>query len=62
MKRFITIVAIIFSTAQIFASDLIIRGEVDIPFSVYVNGQKYYSYYNQVTIPNIPQGYYSVQI
>lgn len=62
MKRFITIVAIIFSSAQIFASDLIIRGEVDIPFSVYVNGQKYYSYYNQVTIPNIPQGYYSVQI
>ncbi len=62
MKRFIAIVAIIFSTAQIFASDLIIRGEVDIPFSVYVNGQKYYSYYNQVTISNIPRGYYSVQI
>lgn len=62
MKRFIAIVAIIFSTAQIFASDLIIRGEVDIPFSVFVNGQKYYSYYNQVTISNIPRGYYSVQI
>lgn len=62
MKRVIAIVAIIFSTAQIFASDLIIRGEVDIPFSVYVNGQKYYSYYNQVTISNIPKGYYNVQI
>lgn len=62
MKRIISILAIIFCSAQMFASELIIRGEIDVPFSVFVNGEKYYSYYSKVTISNLPRGIYDVEI
>ena len=62
MKRVITIMAILFSAAQIFASELIVKGKIDVPFSVFINGEKYYSYNSQVNISNIPRGYYNMQI
>lgn len=62
MKRFITVMAVIFCAAQIFASELIIKGKIDVPFSVFINGEKYYSYNSQVNISNIPRGYYNMQI
>ena len=61
MKRVITIMAILFSAAQIFASELIVKGKIDVPFSVFINGEKYYSYNSQVNITNIPRGYYNMQ-
>ncbi len=62
MKRVFSVLAIIFCTVQLFASELVIRGEVDVPFSVYINGEKYYSYYSQVTISNLIRGVYRVEI
>ncbi|MCQ2959787.1 MAG: hypothetical protein MJ198_06330 [Bacteroidales bacterium] len=62
MKRLMTILAIVFSTVQIFASELIVKGKIDVPFSVYINGQKYYSYKSQVNITNLPKGTYNMKI
>lgn len=62
MKRVFSVLAIIFCTVQLFASELVIRGEVDVPFSVYINGEKYYSYYSQVTVSNLIRGTYRVEI
>lgn len=62
MKRLMFILAIVCSTANIFASELVIKGNVDVAFSVFVNGEKYYSYYHEVTIKNLPKGTYDVEI
>lgn len=62
MKRVFSVLATIFCTVQMFASELVIRGEVDVPFSVYINGEKYYSYYSQVTVSNLIRGTYRVEI
>ena len=62
MKRLVVIAALVLSTANIFASDLIVRGNVDIPFSVFINGEKYYSYNNKVTISNLCRGTYGMEI
>jgi len=47
---------------SIFASNLIVKGEIDVPFSVFINGQKYYSYNNMVTISNLSRGCYNMEI
>lgn len=52
----------VLSSVNIFASELILKGNVDVPFSVYVNGEKYYSYNNKVTITNLPSGRYNLEI
>lgn len=62
MKRLMVILAIVCSTANIFASDLVIKGNVDVAFSVFINGEKYYSYYHEVTVKNLPKGTYDVEI
>lgn len=54
--------AILFSVSQIYASELIVKGKIDVPFSVFINGEKYYSYNSQVNITNLPRGYYNMQI
>lgn len=62
MKRLLVILAIVCSTANIFASDLVIKGNVDVAFSVFINGEKYYSYYHEVIVKNLPRGTYDVEI
>ncbi len=62
MKRIMVILAMVLSSVNIFASELILKGNVDVPFSVYVNGEKYYSYNNKVTITNLPSGRYNLEI
>ena len=62
MKRLMILLAIVCSSLQMFASELIVKGEIDAPFSVFINGQKYYSYNHKVTISSIPKGYYNLQI
>ena len=62
MKRLVVIAAIVLSAANIFASELVIKGNVDVPFSVFINGEKYYSYNNMVTITNLSCGRYGMEI
>lgn len=62
MKRLVVIAAIVLSAANIFASELVIKGNVDIPFSVIINGEKYYSYNNKVTVTNLSRGRYGMEI
>lgn len=62
MKRLVVIAAIVLSAANIFASQLVIKGNVDIPFSVFINGEKYYSYNNKVTVTNLSSGRYGMEI
>ena len=54
--------AIVCSSAYMFASELIVKGKIDAPFSVYVNGEKYYSYKNKVDVGYIPSGCYNLEI
>lgn len=62
MKRILTTLAIVLSTVQIFASELIIKGKIDMPFSVVINNEKYYSYNNQIHISNLYKGTYFMEI
>ncbi len=62
MKRILTTLAIVLSSVQIFASELIIKGKIDMPFSVIINNEKYYSYNNQIHIPNLYKGTYFMEI
>ena len=54
--------AIVCSSAYMFASELIVKGKIDAPFSVYVNGEKYYSYKSKVDVGYIPSGRYNLEI
>ena len=54
--------AIVCSSAYMFASELIVKGNIDAPFSVYVNGEKYYSYKSKVDVGYIPSGRYNLEI
>ena len=56
------ILAIVCSSAYTFASELVVKGKIDAPFSVYVNGEKYYSYKNKVDVSYIPSGRYNLEI
>ena len=62
MKRLMVLLAIICSSAHIFASELVVRGNIDVPFSIFINGEKYYSYNNKVTVSNLPSGRYDLEI
>ncbi|MBP5583510.1 MAG: hypothetical protein J6X43_06105 [Bacteroidales bacterium] len=62
MKRLMVILAIVCSSAYTFASELVVKGKIDAPFSVYVNGEKYYSYKNKVDVSYIPSGRYNLEI
>ncbi|MCQ2959863.1 MAG: hypothetical protein MJ198_06720 [Bacteroidales bacterium] len=62
MKRLMVILAIVCSSAQIFASQLVIKGNIDVPFSVFINGEKYYSYNNKVNVGYLPSGNYGLEI
>lgn len=62
MKRFMVLLAIICSSAHIFASELVVKGNIDVPFSIFINGEKYYSYNNKVTVSNLPSGRYELEI
>lgn len=62
MKRLMVILAIVCSSAHIFASELVVKGKIDVPFSVFINGEKYYSYNNKVNIGYLPSGRYGMEI
>lgn len=62
MKRLMIILAIVFSSAQIYASRLVVKGNIDAPFSVFIGGEKYYSYKNEVNISNLPRGVYRMEV
>lgn len=62
MKRLMVILAIICSSANIFASELVVNGKIDVPFSVFINGEKYYSYNNKVNVGYLPSGRYGMEI
>ncbi|MBO7124858.1 MAG: hypothetical protein J6V74_03330 [Bacteroidales bacterium] len=62
MKRLMVTLAIVCSSAYMFASELIVKGKIDAPFSVYVNGEKYYSYKSKVDVGYIPSGRYNLEI
>ena len=62
MKRLMVIIAIVCSSAHIFASELVVKGKIDVPFSVFINGEKYYSYNNKVNIGYLPSGRYGMEI
>lgn len=62
MKRLMVILAILCSSAHMFASELVVKGKIDVPFSVFINGEKYYSYNNKVNVGYIPSGVYKMEI
>ena len=62
MKRLMVILASICFAANIFASELIVKGNIDVPFSVYINGEKYYSYNSKVTVDYISSGKHKMEI
>ena len=62
MKRLMIMLAIVFSSAQIYASRLVVKGNIDAPFSVFIGGEKYYSYKNEVNISNLPRGVYRMEV
>ena len=62
MKRLMIILAIVFSSAQIYASRLVVKGNIDAPFSVFIGGEKYYSYKNEVNISYLPRGVYRMEV
>lgn len=62
MKRLMVILAIVCSSAHMFASELVITGKIDVPFSVFINGEKYYSYNNKVNVGYLPTGRYGMEI
>jgi hypothetical protein len=62
MKRLMVTLAIVCSSVYMFASELIVKGKIDAPFSVYVNGEKYYSYKSKVDVSYLPSGRYNLEI
>lgn len=62
MKRVLVMLAIVWSSAHIFASELVVKGNIDVPFSVFINGEKYYSYNNKVNVGYLPSGRYGMEI
>mgnify|MGYP003289932215 CR=1 FL=1 len=62
MKRLMVILAIVCSSAHLFASELVVKGNIDAPFSVFINGEKYYSYNKKVNVGYLPSGRYGMEI
>ena len=62
MKRLMVTLAIVCSSVYMFASELVVKGKIDAPFSVYVNGEKYYSYKSKVDVSYLPSGRYNLEI
>lgn len=62
MKKIFAIIATMFCTANLFASELVVKGNIDVPFSIFINGDKYYSYNNAINVTNLPAGSYGLEI
>jgi|GEM_PF-6530312 hypothetical protein len=60
MKTIVTVIALIFGTFQMFASDLIITSTHAKPFSISIDGYMYHSQRGEVVVRDLAPGTYRV--